>query len=150
MALPGKTLYTGSYRHNLDDKGRLTIPSAWRAAHGEGEQFLAVTNPGGYISVLPPAEVEKLHEKIAAVPLSDTQARDQIAAFFAVAQAFTFDKQGRIALNADLLQRAGIAKESVLSGSMNTFSIYSPERWAAIAARTSEASQADFLRRYGI
>ena len=57
MALPGKTLYTGSYRHNLDDKGRLTIPSAWRAAHAEGEQFLAVPNPGGYISLLPPARV---------------------------------------------------------------------------------------------
>ena len=150
MALPGKTLYTGSYRHNLDDKGRLTIPSAWRAAHAEGEQFLAVPNPGGYISELSPAKEQKMHEKGGAGPHSDTQARDQIAAFFAVAQGFTFDKQGRIALNPELLQRAGISKESVLSGSMNTFSIYSPERWAAITSRTSEASQADFLRRYGI
>ena len=150
MALPGKTLYTGSYRHNLDDKGRLTIPSAWRAAHAEGEQFLAVPNPGGYISVLPPPQGEKVDGKIAAGPLSGTQARQQIRACFAVAQGFTFDKQGRIALNPELLQRAGISKESVLSGSMNTFSIYSPERWAAITSRTSEASQADFLRRYGI
>lgn len=150
MALSGKTLYTGTYRHNLDDKGRLTIPSAWRVAHGESDQFLAAPNPGGYVSVLPPTEVEKLYDKVATVPLSDTQAQAEIAAFFAIAQAFTFDKQGRIALNAELLQHAGITKESVLNGSLTKFNIYSPERWAAIAQRSSAASQADFLRRYGI
>ena len=150
MALSGKAFYTGLFRHTLDDKGRLTIPSTWRAAHVETDQFLAAPNPGGYLSVLPPAAVESLYEKIATVPLSDTQAQAEISAFFAVAQAFTFDKQGRIALNEPLLKHAGIVKDAVRAGSLTKFNIFSPERWSTVEQRSSPASQADFLRRYQI
>jgi MraZ protein len=150
MALTGKTLYTGNFRHTLDDKNRLTIPSQWRAAHAETDQFLATPNPDGYITVLPPSAVDTLYEKIAAVPLSDAQAQAEIAAFFAVAQAFTFDKQGRVALSAALLEHAGIAKDAVLNGSFTKFNIYNPDRWSAVEQRSSPASQADFLRRYQI
>ncbi|MBI5380292.1 MAG: mraZ [Opitutae bacterium] len=150
MAPTGKTLYTGNFRHSIDDKGRLTIPSLWRAAHADTDQFLATPNPDGYISVLPPAAVESLYAKIAAVPLSDAAAQAEIAAFFAVAQAFTFDKQGRIALSAALLKHADIAKDAVLNGSFTKFNIYSPERWSLVEQRSNPASQADFLRRYQI
>jgi MraZ protein len=150
MANLGKPFYTGSFRHNLDDKNRLTIPSAWRSAHGEADTFLATPNPAGYISVLPPAEVEKLYEKIAAVPMSETGAQEEIAAFFAATQAFTFDKQGRVPLSDTLLAHAGIAKDAVLSGGLTKFNIYSPERWAAIQQKSSPATQSDFMRRFGI
>ena len=150
MANLGKPFYTGLFRHTLDDKNRLTIPSAWRSAHGENDTFLATPNPDGYISILPPAEVEKLYEKIAAVPLSDASAQAEIAAFFARTQAFSFDKQGRVALSDVLLQHASVGKDAVLSGSLSKFNIYSPERWAAVEAKSSAASQADFMRRFGI
>ena len=55
MAQTGKAYYTGLFRHTLDDKGRLTIPSAWRYAHEESDTFLATPHPDGYIAVLPPA-----------------------------------------------------------------------------------------------
>ena len=60
MAHPGKAFYTGLFRHTLDDKFRLTIPSAWRYAHEGDDTFLATPHPDGYVAVLPPAEVEKL------------------------------------------------------------------------------------------
>ena len=63
MAHPGKASFTGLFRHTLDDKGRVTIPSAWRAAHPDGDVFLATPHPDGYVAVLPPAEVEKLHAR---------------------------------------------------------------------------------------
>lgn len=150
MAILGKPFYTGLFRHTLDDKNRLTIPSSWRSAHGGEDTFLATPNPDGYVSVLPPAEVDKLYEKIAAVPLSDASAQAEIASFFAVTQAFTFDKQGRIALSDPLLRHAGIGKDAVLSGGLSKFNIYSPERWALTEQKSSSASQADFMRRFGI
>jgi MraZ protein len=150
MASPGKPFYTGLFRHTLDDKNRLTIPSAWRAAHEKDATFLAMPNPDGYVSVLPPAEVEKLYEKIAAVPLSDASAQAEIAAFFAIAQAFSFDAQGRIALNEALMRHAGLAKDVVLNGGFTKFNLYSPQRWSAVEQKSSSASQADFMRRFGI
>ena len=89
-------LYTGLFRHTLDDKNRLTIPSAWRFAHGENDTFLATPHPDGYVAVLPPAEVEKLRAKIAAMALSDGAGQDFVARFFAQTHSLWFDKAGPV------------------------------------------------------
>jgi MraZ protein len=150
MSLPGKAFFTGLFRHNLDDKGRLTIPSAWRTAHAEGESFLATPHPDGYIAVLPPLEVEKLHEKIAQMALSDGAAQDFAARFFAQTQTFAFDKQGRVGVDEALLKHAGISKEAVLVGSLTKFNLYSPARWSKVEDRTSGENFGDLMRRLGI
>lgn len=149
MAQSG-TVYTGLFRHSLDDKNRVTIPSAWRTAHGEGEQFLATPHPDGYIAILPPAEIEKLRAKIEAIALSDGAGQDFAARFFAQTQAVGFDKQGRIMLNGELLGHAGIGKDAVLVGSFTKFNLYSPELWSRVEQRTAAGSIGDVMRRLGI
>jgi MraZ protein len=150
MAQPGKAFYTGLFRHTLDDKFRLTIPSAWRYAHEENDTFLATPHPDGYIAVLPPAEVEKLHAKIAQVALSDGAGQDFAARFFAQTQSFSFDKSGRIGLEDALLEHGGIKRDAVLVGSLTKFNIYAPERWQKVEARTSGENFGDLMRRMGI
>ncbi len=150
MAQPGKAFYTGLFRHSLDDKFRLTIPSAWRLAHSDGDSFLATPHPDGYIAILPPAEVEKLHAKIAQVALSDGAGQDFAARFFAQTQSFSFDKAGRVGLEDALIAHAGIEKEAVLVGSLTKFNIYAPSRWAKVEARTSGENFGDLMRRMGI
>ena len=129
VAQSGKASYTGLFRHSLDDKSRLTIPSAWRYSHEESDTFLATPHPDGYIAVLPPDEVEKLHAKIAQMTLSDGAGQDFVARFFARTQSFSFDKAGRVGLDAQLLKHAGIAKEAVLVGSLTKFNLYAPAHW---------------------
>jgi hypothetical protein len=51
MAQVGKCL-TGLFRHMLDDKGRLTIPSGWRYAHAEESDFLSATGSASFIAFL--------------------------------------------------------------------------------------------------
>ncbi len=150
MSISGTTFYTGLFRHSLDDKNRVTIPSLWRSTHADGDVFLATCHPSGYIAVLPPAEVDKLREKVSQVPLSDTAGQDFLARFFSTTQAVSFDSQGRMMFNADLLRHAGIGKEVVLTGTMNKFFVYSPDRWVQATARTESESQLDVMRRVGI
>lgn len=150
MAQPGKAFYTGLFRHTLDEKSRLTIPSAWRYAHEESDTFLATPHPDGYVAVLPPAEVEKLHAKIATMALSDGAGQDFVARFFAQTQSFSFDKSGRVGLSAELLAHAGIAKDAVLVGSLTKFNLYAPARWEKVEARTSGENFGDLMRRIGI
>lgn len=150
MAQPGKSLYTGLFRHTLDDKFRLTIPSAWRYAHGEDDAFLATPHPDGYVAVLPPDEVEKLRAKIAQVALSDGAGQDFAARFFAQTQQLWFDKSGRMGLEEALRTHAGLTKDAVLVGSLTKFNIYSPERWAKVEARTAGENFGDIMRRMGI
>jgi len=150
VAQTGKAFYTGLFRHSLDDKGRLTIPSAWRYAHEESDTFLATPHPDGYIAVLPPAEIAKLEVKIAAMKLSDAAAQKFAAKFFAKTQSFSFDKAGRIGLSAELLQHAKLDKDAVLVGSLTKFNIYTPARWAQEDASSEGESFGDLMRKFDI
>lgn len=150
MAQSGKPVFTGLFRHTMDDKGRLTIPSAWRHAHAEEDTFLATPHPDGYIAVLPPAEVAKLHEKISALKSSDKDAQAFAARFFSQTQSFSFDKAGRIGLTGELLKHAGLEKDAVLVGSLTKFNIYSPARWQQEEARTAGENFGDLMRRLDI
>ena len=150
MAQAGNAFYTGLFRHTLDDKGRLTVPSAWRAAHAETDTFLATPHPDGYIAVLPPSEVVKLHEKISAMKLSDAAAQAFAARFFSQTQSFSYDKAGRIGLSPELLKHAGIAKDAVLVGSLSKFNIYSPARWQVEEAKTAGDNFGETMRQLGL
>ena len=150
MSQAGKPVYTGLFRHTADDKGRITIPSAWRHAQAEEAVYLATPHPDGYIAVLPPGEVDKLHDKISALKLSDADAQAFAARFFSKTQSFSFDKAGRIGLTAELMKHAGIEKDAVLVGSMTKFNIYSPARWAQEEARTEGGNYGDLMRRFDL
>jgi MraZ protein len=149
MSTANKPYYTGSHRHTLDDKNRLTIPSVWRAAHAESDQFLIVPLDG-YLSVLPPLEAQKLYDRVAAQALSDSEAQAAAADFFSKTLSFSFDKAGRVMLPAELCVHAGLGKEVVLVGSMNKFNIYNPEHWDRLQAAAAAQQSSDRLRRMGI
>ena len=150
MAQVGKPVFTGLFRHTLDDKGRLTIPSEWRHAHPPEATFLATPHPDGYIAVLPPTEVEKLHDKISTMKLSDAAAQAFNARFFSQTQSFAFDKSGRAGFTTDLLKHAKIEKDAVLVGSLTKFNIYSPARWQQEEALTTGENFGDLMRRLDI
>lgn len=153
MSTPSKAYLAGNFRHLLDDKNRVTIPSPWRGLFAKGTSFLAIPNPGGYVSVLPPAEADKLYEKFAQVPLSDVEGQDGISAFMARTQSFSFDSQGRIALNETLFSFAGLGgpkSEVVLVGGLNKFNIYNPTKWSQVEQESTASSQRSVMQRFGI
>jgi MraZ protein len=150
MAQSGTTVYSGRFEHTLDDKNRLTIPSLWRWAHNDTETFLAMPHPDGYIAVLPPARVEKLLVQISEMKLSDRDAQAVKARIFSDALSFTFDKQGRFGVSADLLKHADIQKDTVLVGMGDTFHIFNPSRWQDLLRATAGENFGDMMRRIGL
>lgn len=147
MTSSSKAIYVGSFRHNLDAKNRLTIPSKWRFAGDEDEVYLALPHPDGYVTVLPPAEVDRLHEKVSQMRLGDRAAQDFLHRLFAPAVSFGCDKQGRIHIGSELIHHAGLEKESVLVGTMTRFAIWNPERWEVMNSRTEGESFGDLMRK---
>jgi DNA-binding transcriptional regulator/RsmH inhibitor MraZ len=56
---PTQTLYAGNYRHSIDEKNRLTIPSRWRK--GEAEEFIMLPDPRGqFLLVMSPEEFTRM------------------------------------------------------------------------------------------
>lgn len=130
-------LFIGAHHRNLDDKGRLTVPAAWRPkksteasdSHKSGT-FVAIPNTSGYITVYPPEQVRELKAKMGKIGLKDRKKRSRLTRFLSMLHEFEFDKQGRINLSAALMKHAGIEKEAVILGEMSSFAIYSPEMYA--------------------
>ena len=122
------TYFVGEFIHAMDTKGRVTIPSKWRIPGGDNT-YLAIPNPGGYITVYPPKMVNRLEEKIASASLSDVRAQALLMELFSKAHSFGCDKQGRINLNDKLLEHAGVTGKAVLVGNFSAFAIWSEERY---------------------
>jgi len=145
--------FVGEFHHNIDDKGRLTIPSQWRPkAESEDNGFLALPNPAGYVTVYPPKMIAQLEERISQISIGDTEGQRAVEALMAMAHSFSCDKQGRINLNDKLLRHAGISKGAVLLGKLSTFSIYSGEVYAAMQSETAvdAEAQAAVFKRFGL
>jgi MraZ protein len=151
MSAISKPFYVGTHRHTLDAKNRLTIPAKWRfAGDDEQEVYLALPHPGGYVLVLPPAEVAKLYERISALPLSDEKAQEFQLKFFSQAHQFGCDKQGRINLPEALLKRAGIDRDVVLVGTLNKFGLWSADRWAPMDPEKNGDNLGDLMKQVGL
>lgn len=140
MVFSEQATYVGEFRHNLDAKGRLTIPSKWRFQGDEADVYLALPNPSGFISVYPPSRIRLLEEKIRNISLSDMEGQAVVTAFMSMAHRFGCDRAGRINLNDKLIAHAGIEKEAVLLGALSSFNIYSPETYARMVPKSTDAS----------
>ena len=66
-------MFTGEYRHSVDDKGRVAIPARFRAQLDDGAVVTRWID--GCAAVFPRAAFELLASRVAALPLSDTSAR---------------------------------------------------------------------------
>ncbi len=143
--------YVGEFRHNIDVKGRLTIPARWRFPGDEAEVYLALPNPAGFISVYPPAKVAQIQEKVSQISMGDKEGQKLLMYLSSMAHSFGCDKQGRIHLNEQLIKHAKIVKESVLLGNFTTFSIWNPKRYGAAQGQTHDAKNfAQTLVKFGL
>jgi MraZ protein len=120
-------VFTGEYRHAVDDKGRLAIPSRFRAPLDGGvvvarwlDECLAIHTMSAW---------NVIGEKVAALPISDPRARLLQRRLFAGAFETELDRQGRLLLPLNLRSFAGIDAEATVIGSQGHVEIWAPERW---------------------
>jgi len=154
MTAQDKGFYVGTFRHSLDAKNRLTVPAKWRFPGDDAEgSYLALPNPNGSITVYPPKMTAALEEKVGNVSmLADKDELHALINLFATGDRFGCDAQGRIGVPEDLKSYAGLLKEVVLVGTITTFHIWSPERFAGIRPTTPGKLNFDpaILRKYGL
>lgn len=132
---PNAVFYNSVYRHGVDEKRRLQIPSKWRPTQ-ENFQFTVILWPasGGkqpYLLVLPPEPLRLLVEKLKAMPYSDPKADSLRRLLGRNSDQVVVDKAGRICLPEMMAAGAGIEREAVLIGSWDRFEIWNPARYEA-------------------
>ena len=117
----------GEYAHNIDDKGRLIIPSKFREALGE--PFVITKGLDHCLFVFSMAEWSVFQDKLSTLPISDKDARVFSRFFFAGAAECTLDKQGRVCIPPALRKYAGLEKESRIIGVSNRLEIWNAGVW---------------------
>ncbi|MSS43714.1 division/cell wall cluster transcriptional repressor MraZ [Anaerosalibacter bizertensis] len=120
-------MFIGEYQHNVDNKGRLIVPSKLR--EGLGENFIMTKGLDNCLFVYPKSEWHILEEKLKSLPLTSRDARAFVRFFFSGATECELDKQGRILIPANLRNHSKLEREAVIIGVGIRVEIWSKEEW---------------------
>ena len=117
----------GEYHHNIDEKGRLIIPSKFREE--VGNSFVVTRGLDGCLFVYSLVEWEKIVAKLKKLPFTKKDARTFTRFFLASATVCEFDKQGRINLINSLIEYAGLKKECTIIGVNDRLEIWASDKY---------------------
>ena len=127
----------GNSPAKIDDKGRLKVPSSFRAFIEEqyGTELYVTSVAGDSVRIYPMAVWNEIERKLAAVP-STLPARSR---FFDrvnyYGQAAELDKQGRVLIHPRLRESADMTGEVDVFGQYNYLEVWNHERFVAKLVR---------------
>ncbi len=120
-------MFTGEFRHSVDEKGRVAMPARFRSQLEDG---VVVTRwLDACLAVFPKAGFETLAERVAATSVTDPTARMFSRYLFAKAMEAELDRQNRILLPAATREWLGLGTEAMVVGARDHAEIWVPDRW---------------------
>ena len=127
----------GEYHHNIDEKGRLIIPSKFR----EEIMDKAIVTRGldGCLFVYSLENWEKIVSKLETLPFTKKDARTFNRFFMSGATVCEFDRQGRINLPSSLICYANLKKECSIIGVNDRLEIWDSDSFDNLIEENIEA-----------
>lgn len=129
-------MFVGQYSHNVDEKGRIIIPSAFRESL-QGTLYLS-RGIERCVFLYPEHSWKSLYEKITSLSLTRKETRDFARLFLSTVAMVTLDSQGRISLPMYLREYARIERRVVLIGVGTRIEIWDEGVWKEYAESTEE------------
>jgi MraZ protein len=136
----GAGLFRGISSLNLDDKGRIAMPTRYREAiHACCNRQLIITvavnerclGESGCLWLYPLPEWEKLENTISQLPTLNKMAGKLRRFLIGNATECDMDAQGRLLLPEKLRTFAAMDKKLVLIGQLNKFEVWNESAWQA-------------------
>ncbi len=121
-------MFYGQHDHSLDDKGRVILPAKFRHLL-EGGAFVS-KGRARCLAVYTTEEWSRVAQSVQEVAKRGNRERLAAAAFFAGAADATPDKQGRVAIPANLRDYAALERDLVVVGQYTHVEIWDARRWA--------------------
>ena len=130
-------MFMGEYHYNIDEKGRITIPSKFRAALGY--EFIITRGLDNCLFVYAKDEWNEIIKKYKDLP-NTKEASMFRRVFLSGAIECTIDKQGRTNLSAPLMSYASLSKECVIIGVSDHLEIWDSKVWQDFMEDASDIS----------
>ena len=123
-------MFRGRYDHTIDPKGRLSIPARYREELAARTVTTLVLSEGDHcVSAYPLNEWEKLEESLRQQSPFLPERRSVVRLIVASAKECPVDRAGRTLVPPELRDFAGLRKDVVIAGALESFEIWSRERW---------------------
>lgn len=129
-------MLVGEYRHNVDTKGRVSVPSKFR--EDLGQSFVVTKGLDNCLFAYSKEEWRNFENKINTLPLTNQEARAFKRFFFSGAAECEVDKQGRVNIPQPLREYAKIQKDVVIVGLSNRAEIWNNNDWDKYNGQSSE------------
>ncbi|MET0144305.1 MAG: cell division/cell wall cluster transcriptional repressor MraZ [Ilumatobacteraceae bacterium] len=127
-------MFVGVHERQLDDKGRLALPSAFRALIGE--TCYLVMGDDRCVNVFPSADFEAMARDVMDQVRRGEMTLTRQRALAHSATLVTLDKQGRVTVDEKLRTYARLETSSkvVVSGNLDRAEVWSEELYERVAA----------------
>ena len=135
------SMFYGEYRHSLDHKNRVLIPSKFREAVKEAyvERFFLTRGLEKCIFVFTEPDWSLMEQKLKSLPMTQSTSRNFSRMFFSGAFEVVGDKQGRIVIPQTLLEYSSVKKDAVLVGVLNRIEIWDQTAWDHFVAESTKS-----------
>lgn len=130
-------MFIGEYNHNVDAKGRVSLPARFR--DDLTETFYITKGLESCLFIYDENEWKAIDAKMRALRVTAKAARSFSRLFYGSAQELSADRQGRILIPSSLISYADIDKEVVIVGVSNRIEIWAKEKWATYMEATSDS-----------
>lgn len=121
-------MFFGEYRHSLDEKNRLRIPS--KLKHLLGTNFVLTKGTNSCVFIFPKKYFEeKFLSKLSNIPTFDIQAQKPLRMFLSSTVEVDEDNQGRTLLPISMKDFANIDKNIVFVGVGERIELWSESEW---------------------
>lgn len=120
-------MFMGEYHHNIDEKGRLIMPSKFRDALGD--EFIVTRGMDSCLFVYTKESWDKLTNELNELSFTKKDVRAFQRFFLSGATMCEFDKQGRINITTPLASYASLSKECVIIGVNDRIEIWAEDKF---------------------
>ena len=120
-------MFIGNYNYNLDDKGRISIPTPYKTSFGE--KLICVQGFEECIYLFSVSDWNALAEKISSLSITKSANRKFARLFMSNAFEASIDSKGRINLESVLIAHAKLTKDCIFLGASNHVEIWDKENW---------------------
>ena len=133
--------FVGQYEHQMDEKGRVSLPSAFRREADSG-RFVLLQWEKPYLTLFPESKWASVQERLLEYRRNDPKAWNQVRHIVSNAVEVSPDKQGRILVPTGLQEAAALSTTVLLSGNLDRVELWDPSRYAeAVGQDTGSLEQ---------
>lgn len=142
--------FVGEFPRQIDDKGRIVLPSKLRQDVGD-TVYITRAPSDKCLHLYTEKGWEGLAEKLRQLPTAtDRNAAAFVRMFFGRAVMVKADKQGRIALTQPLMDYAALSRDIVLVGTNTRLEIWDSGEWERYQDELADDVVIDGIQKYGL